>query len=266
MKPGYKLKDFARITNLSRKALLLYEKKGLLVPELVDEKTGYRYYSKMQLRRAAVLSFLRNFEIPLTDYHPILDGTLTLKKYFSTGGRRLDLLRRQIKINHVLQTLQISEYNEQMLSDQAEVVVLPQMVVVSLEGKGDTRDISLHFSLMNRFIAQYAIRTTGASFTWYFKDSNIEKYHFKACVPIENYIQVQHPDIRCELIPSVKIAYMYHFGDYETLYLTYKQLNHAMKERGWCCRGDYMETYLVSGDRKYTDSSSFVTSVSGILE
>lgn len=40
--------EFSRLTWLSPKALRLYERRGLLLPDLVDEYTGYRYYRPAQ--------------------------------------------------------------------------------------------------------------------------------------------------------------------------------------------------------------------------
>jgi len=264
--PGYKLKEFARITNLSRKALLLYEKKRLLVPELIDEKTGYRYYSNKQIRRAAQLAFLRNLDISLDDMAAVMDHRVSLKQYFESSRKRLELLKQQIKIHHGLQAIQMSEYNEYFLNNSIEVSAVPQMVVLSQEGRGGIRDISLYYSLLHRFMHQNSICPNSSSFTYYYRDSNPQKLHFKICFPLSHFITIQHPDIRCELFQSVKIAYMYHFGDYDTLNTTYSELNESMKNREWKCTGEYMETYIISGDKKYTDSSSFVTSVAGILE
>lgn len=264
--PQYKLKDFARITNLSRKALLLYEKKGLLIPEQVDEKTGYRYYNYNQIRRASQIAFLRNMEIPLDYMASILDGRMTLKQYFESNRMRMELLRRQIKIDHGFKAMQISEYNEAFMEDRIETAVVPQLVALTLEGRGNIKDISLYFSLLQRFMKQYAISPCGASTTIYYRDSIAGKPHFKTYFPIQNYVSIQHPDIRCEILPSVKIAYMYHFGDYETLPFTWEKLIAEMKKLKWNCCGDFMETYIITGDKRYTDSSSFITSISGILQ
>jgi len=262
----YKLKDFARLTNLSRKALLVYERKGLLLPERVDQKTGYRYYSRKQLRRAALLAFLRNLDVPLAHMIPMLEGKVNLREYFADNNRRMELIKQQIKVNHALQTIQICESSERLLNEKVELVILPQTAMLSLEGKGELKDVSLFFSLLVRFMTQYALRISAAPFTYYFKDCTPGKLHFKVCYPIESYISVQHSDIRCEIFPSTRTAILRHFGDYSNLYLTYGSLIDGIKEQGWACTGEYIESYVIFGDRKYTDSSTFVTTVAGILE
>ncbi|MFI5909664.1 MerR family transcriptional regulator [Dactylosporangium sp. NPDC051541] len=56
---------FARRTWLSPRALRLYEQQGLLVPALVDERTGYRWYRPDQLEVARLVARLRRLDMPL---------------------------------------------------------------------------------------------------------------------------------------------------------------------------------------------------------
>ena len=140
------------------------------------------------------------------------------------------------------------------------------MTVISQEARSGVKDIPTYFSLLSRFLHQWNIPASGYPFTIYFKDSAPEKLHYKICYPVENYTPVQHPDLRCEVLSSMKVAFLYHFGDYETLYLTYNELREAMKKQGLNFTNEYLETYVISGDKKYTDSSTFLTTVSGILQ
>ena len=66
---------FARRTGLSVKALRLYDRSGLLVPDEVDPGTGYRYYSPAQEARAQQISLLRRVEMPLAQIEVLLDLT-----------------------------------------------------------------------------------------------------------------------------------------------------------------------------------------------
>ncbi len=49
MKEEYKIAEVAKIFNISRQTLLFYHKKEILIPHIIDENTGYRYYSKEQI-------------------------------------------------------------------------------------------------------------------------------------------------------------------------------------------------------------------------
>lgn len=56
---------FARASRLSPKALRLYDELGLLTPERVDPRSGYRLYAPAQLERARLVAWLRRLGMPL---------------------------------------------------------------------------------------------------------------------------------------------------------------------------------------------------------
>ncbi|WP_278266028.1 MerR family transcriptional regulator [Nocardia sp. AG03] len=56
---------FARLCGLSASALRFYADAGVLVPAVVDEATGYRYYTPDQATTAAVIRRLRAVDMPL---------------------------------------------------------------------------------------------------------------------------------------------------------------------------------------------------------
>jgi DNA-binding transcriptional MerR regulator len=68
---------FAKTGQLSRKALRLYDQLGILVPDFVDPRSGYRYYSPDQLERARFIRLLRGMEMPLADIHRVLAAATT---------------------------------------------------------------------------------------------------------------------------------------------------------------------------------------------
>lgn len=65
--------EFSRLTWLSPRALRLYERRGLLLPDLVDEYTGYRYYRPEQAGRARTITLLRRVGMPLEQISAVLD-------------------------------------------------------------------------------------------------------------------------------------------------------------------------------------------------
>lgn len=67
--------EFSRLTWLSPKALRLYERRGLLLPDLVDEYTGYRYYRPTQAERARTIALLRRVGMPLERIATVLNAT-----------------------------------------------------------------------------------------------------------------------------------------------------------------------------------------------
>jgi DNA-binding transcriptional MerR regulator len=66
--------QFAHASGLSAKALRFYGEKGLLIPDEVDEVTGYRRYAPAQLRRAAMIRVLRRMGMSLPQVGEVLDN------------------------------------------------------------------------------------------------------------------------------------------------------------------------------------------------
>jgi DNA-binding transcriptional MerR regulator len=64
--------EFARRSQLSVKALRLYDELGVLEPARVDESSGYRYYAVRQLEAARLVAMLRQLELPLAAIKELL--------------------------------------------------------------------------------------------------------------------------------------------------------------------------------------------------
>lgn len=69
-----KIGELALFFNISKKALRLYEKKGLLKPAKTDPLTGYRYYSADQVQQLNALIELKALGFSLDEIKTILNG------------------------------------------------------------------------------------------------------------------------------------------------------------------------------------------------
>lgn len=72
--PLQTISTFARGVGLSPSALRLYADNGLVVPAEVDGRTGYRYYTPEQQRRAVLVRRLRDAGVPLAEIKQVLDS------------------------------------------------------------------------------------------------------------------------------------------------------------------------------------------------
>jgi DNA-binding transcriptional MerR regulator len=64
--------EFARMSQLSPKALRLYDELGLLVPASVDPESGYRWYARDQLGPAQLIASLRQLGMPLAQVKDVV--------------------------------------------------------------------------------------------------------------------------------------------------------------------------------------------------
>lgn len=66
--------QFGRLSQLSRKALRLYDDCGLLRPVHIVPENGYRYYTRLQVARARRIRLLRLMDMPLEKIAAVLDA------------------------------------------------------------------------------------------------------------------------------------------------------------------------------------------------
>jgi DNA-binding transcriptional MerR regulator len=64
--------EFAAATQLSPKALRIYDEQRLLIPARIDSATGYRYYSSDQVSLGRLVRTLREMNLPLTDIASVI--------------------------------------------------------------------------------------------------------------------------------------------------------------------------------------------------
>lgn len=81
--------EIAEYFGISRKAIRLYEKKGIIKPVEVDAQTGYRYYSTEQIKQLNALLELKALGFSLEEIKAVIDGK-TSKEIL------LDLLEKKL--------------------------------------------------------------------------------------------------------------------------------------------------------------------------
>ena len=79
------------------RTLRYYDDIGLLKPEVVDPKTGYRYYSARQFERMNTIKYLRNLNMPLDKIKAFFENRDTLVMEQILEERRKKLQPREPK-------------------------------------------------------------------------------------------------------------------------------------------------------------------------
>jgi len=92
--------EFSRRSQLSIKALRLYDRLGLLRPATVDERNGYRGYDESQLFTARLIVLLRSLDMPLHEVARVVtadgpEAAAFIDSYWASQERRF-VAQRQI--------------------------------------------------------------------------------------------------------------------------------------------------------------------------
>lgn len=103
--------EIAEFFGVSRKAIRLYEKKGIIKPVEVDAQNGYRYYSAAQVQQLNALLELKTLGFSLEEIRSVLDGE-------TTKERLLDALAK--KKQAWLEALETAKYKSECLESILE--------------------------------------------------------------------------------------------------------------------------------------------------
>lgn len=103
--------EIADFFGISRKAIRLYEKKGIIKPVKVDAANGYRYYSAEQVQQLNALLELKVLGFSLDEIKMILDGK-TAKESL------LEMLEK--KRRAWLETIDSARYKEECLGEMIQ--------------------------------------------------------------------------------------------------------------------------------------------------
>ncbi|NLB64732.1 MAG: MerR family transcriptional regulator [Fibrobacter sp.] len=261
----FRQKEFSFLTGLTRKALLIYEEKGLLLPAFVDEDNGYRYYSVQELAKANYISFLKNYELSIDDMKKIVEKEISLGDYFNKKRLKKALLERLTLTQNCLKALEVCENHPELFYEHKLLLkhLAPQFVF-SLEGQGKSHDISRCFAKLNSELSKNAFIPNGNSFTFYFANSHAQELHFKCCVPIQYVDYCPLGQGQTEFFPQTKLAYAIHFGNYEALPYKYDVLTEKILAQNLLMTGEFIETYII-GSFNNTESTSFITEIAAVL-
>ena len=74
LKTKLKIGEFSKLMQVTVKTLRHYEQKGLLIPDEVDEWTGYRYYSIEQMQKLQNIRDLQRLGFSLDEIKDLCDS------------------------------------------------------------------------------------------------------------------------------------------------------------------------------------------------
>ena len=134
--------QFANASQLSLKALRLYEQHGILRPATVDPDSRYRYYHLDQVKTAVFIRLLRQMEMPLAIIQRVLqasdeaEASKLVWQHQQNFAERAEQVRRTSW--QVLAELNHKEFdmNDQVLDVEIRIEQLPPLRVARFYGEG----------------------------------------------------------------------------------------------------------------------------------
>jgi DNA-binding transcriptional MerR regulator len=221
---------FSRASCLSVKSLRAYHEAGVLVPAVIDPRTGYRSYSAAQLTDAAVIRRLRALDVPLESIGQILDARdpETTRKVLREHGAVLEerLATTQRAVDELYAALDAPQSHTpvHIRHEPARSALMVSETVGDAEAFLRRAGVALDEA--GRESGAVAIGGLGALFPTALEDDETDDV--VAFVPVAAPPRIGEASlaagVRVGELPATDVAVIVHHGSFEAMVDTYRNL------------------------------------------
>lgn len=239
--------EFSLITRLSVKTLRYYHEEGLLVPDYIDDETGYRYYRASAVERAVAISSLRELEFSITEIREMLTN------YSDDSELSGFFVSQQIKINEKMEHYQsISQKIDEIIQttrryemfniNENNIIekTLPDIIFAGHRFRGTYDSVGIAFKTCARAAGRYI---AGPAMSLYYdgeykeRDADIE-----GGFPVSQ--SIKSTEVNCRILAGGKAITLIHKGSYDTLSKSYEKLYNYIEEKKFNVALPTREVYI----------------------
>ena len=250
-KTQLKIGEFSKMMQVTVKTLRHYEQKGLLVPDEVDEWTGYRYYTITQMQRLNTIRGLQRQGFSLEEIKDLFEdesqmpSVAQLTKKIEETERQLQILMER---RH--QLLKWMDSHKQIRTmEKFSIQSLPEIIVAS------HREIIPDYSALG----QLCVNKIGPEMQrlgckcpppgYCFTIEHHQEYRatdldIEYCEQVEE-MGTDNTIIQFKRLPAVpKALCMKHVGPYERFHESFTEAFAYMEEQGYKLAGPLRTSYI----------------------
>lgn len=245
-----KIGEFSRLGRVTVRALRHYEEIGLLVPEIVDRWTGYRYYSVCQLQKIQNIMLLKGLGYSLEEIRELWDDDThyptveSLEDKIKSCEAQLEVLKERKRMLKAIVASQKKNHKMEKLyfeSLPAIIVASHRTIIPSYQDLG-----RLCVEVIGPEMARLGCECQEPGYCY-----TIEHGGYKPKdIDIEycEQVKVKGKDsdiVKFKEIPEVPIAVcMKVFGTYDKLYKNYQDLFTWIEKEGYKIIGAPRANYI----------------------
>ncbi|MGY3778497.1 MerR family transcriptional regulator [Isobaculum melis] len=264
----FKIGDFSKLASISVRMLRHYNKIELLIPEVVDADSGYRYYSAQQLQTINQIKTLRDMGFSLGIIKEIIETNADvdiLKKYFAQREAELKAeLTALNQQNNMLESAlkQLKEntfkmnYHVQLKELPARKVISVRQQIPNFESEGKL------WTILAAEATKQQVKFSSNPYTMaIFHDQEYQETEID--VEIQMAIEGQFKEeaqVKCFEAPVVKVASVMMNGSYEQVTAITETVAQWIEENDYQLDGPMFNIYHVSPGEEI-DSDQWVTEV-----
>ena len=235
--------QFSKRTDLSIRALRLYDAEQLLQPSRVDPITGYRYYTADQLGMGHLIRQLRSCEMPLDQVRVVLREPQRARAELLTHRAFLEQRARDHQLMLGNLDVLIKERASDLEFEFSSVVAQP-IVYIRKTLDWPTRHESgeIGRAINDLQVYTHSDQHAGAPFLMYGCDQK-SMNDIWICGPTRT-LHRPSEHIQVLELPAADLAYTIHHGSYTTMPATLERLLRWILGQGLSIVGDARETFL----------------------
>ncbi|RUR73279.1 MerR family transcriptional regulator [Chlorogloeopsis fritschii PCC 9212] len=260
-----KIGDFSKLSQVTVKALRLYDQLGLLKPIYVDEFTSYRYYCAEQLPRLNRILALKDLGFSLEQIAKLLDENVPSAEI--RGMLRL----KQAELQRLVEEEQARLLRVEARLKQIEEESIPKYEIVLKKVEpikvASIREVIPNFAAVPRLydqlfdtLQQQGIQEPSyCAGIWHdstYKESDVD---WEAVASAESFVSSNKRVKVYELLGFEKMACAVHHGSYDTSNQAYAALISWIEANGYKIIGSNREVYIIGGNEQ--NNESYVTEI-----
>lgn len=255
--------EVAKLSGLSKQALIYYDREGVFSPRFVDPGNGYRYYTAEQLEVLDSILMLKEMGLSLGEIRDFMKSRNDSRAIELMSAQRRRIHEKMRRLERTARKLERKIGTLKAFYDDPQDGVLVQEVpgdilaAESVEAPGhlEEQDVALKRLLRRakeeNYPHYYQLGTMVAAEDIRSGDPLRARYAF---LPLEEEIA------GCMRRPAGKAAFAYHVGTYEQTGVTYQRLLRTIEDRGLEPYG-YAYEYCVLDSLTSERSDDYVTKI-----
>ena len=261
----FKIGDFSKLSQVSIKALRLYDRLDLLKPARVDELTGYRYYSACQLPRLHRILVFKELGFSLEQIGHLLDESISIEQLRKMLQLKQSALQQQIatetdrmlRIETYLN--QIERENTMTIANVVTKQIEPMLVASIREILPEYVAIGSLYPEIFAYLERQGAKPGSCGAIWHdpaYRESDIDS---EAIVYLTEKIS-DNDRVKVYELPGVdRMACIVHHGSYRTITSSYNLLLKWIEENAYQIVDASRELYIHGGAAR--DNESYITEI-----
>lgn len=246
----FQIGEVTKIMGITRKALLVFEDMGLLIPAVKDEESGFRYYSADNMTQIRAIRSLQALGLSLKEVKEYYYDTENIDTYLA------HLMELRASLDKNIQMLQVRAAKRGDLT--VHKTTLPRMVCYCrrfvckdvAEASNNLRDTYIaaaHTGKMYMLGRMFTMRMSPAT----------DKLDLMCCIPVND--DYDGPE-RTEF-PETPALCIYYRGPYEETSIVIRALMQYVKENNVEVAGPFRSIYMEGPPNRGENKEDYITQI-----